>query len=62
MGVSDGAVTTRREFVTMLLGGAAACSVSGTRTPPGTLIETGMRRGHQMRDAAPVVPSASTGA
>ncbi len=46
----------------MLLGASmvAACGVSGTRTPPGTLIETGMRRGHAMRDAAPIVPASWT--
>ena len=48
---------TRREFVTMLLGATAACGVSGQRTPPGVLVETGMRRGHQMRDAGPLVPA-----
>ena len=41
----------------MLLGGAAACGVSGTRMPPGTLVSTGMARGHAWRDAAPVVPT-----
>lgn len=51
---------SRRAFVEMLLGGAAAmaCGSSETRTPPGTLVSTGMVRGHQMRDAKPVTPSA----
>ena len=50
---------TRRAFVELLLGGAAAaaCGSSAKRTPPGTLVSTGMVRGHQMRDAKAVVPA-----
>jgi phytoene dehydrogenase-like protein len=50
---------TRRDFVAMLLGApiAAACGRRAARIPPGTLIETGMARGHAVvRDhAAPAV-------
>ncbi|MCX5744195.1 MAG: FAD-dependent oxidoreductase, partial [Proteobacteria bacterium] len=52
---------TRREFVTMLLGGAAAAAcdrAAGVALPPGTLVDTGMQRAHAViRDGAPVVPS-----
>lgn len=50
MGVAG---STRREFVAMLLGAAAACRVRDRAgLPPGTLVETGMKRGHAMRDGA----------
>ena len=43
---------TRREFVAMLLGAAAACRVKGRAAlPPGALVDTGMTRGHRVRDA-----------
>jgi predicted NAD/FAD-dependent oxidoreductase len=55
-------MTTRRDFVAMLLGAPIAaqlgCGARAPRIPPGTLVETGMTRGHaQVRDlrAAPVV-------
>ncbi|MCE9576076.1 MAG: FAD-dependent oxidoreductase [Deltaproteobacteria bacterium] len=51
---------SRREFVAMLLGAplAAACGGGGARTIEGSLVETGMGRGHAMRDlrAIPAVP------
>lgn len=45
---------TRREFVTMLLGGAAAAACrGGARAIDGALVETGMARGHAaIRDGA----------
>ncbi|HET7503304.1 MAG TPA: FAD-dependent oxidoreductase [Kofleriaceae bacterium] len=53
---------TRRELVAMLLGAPAAlalgCGARAPRIPPGTLIETGMARGHAVvrdRPAAPEV-------
>jgi len=53
---------TRRDFVAMLLGAPIAatlgCGASASRIPPGTLVETGMARGHAVvRDhhAAPAV-------
>jgi phytoene dehydrogenase-like protein len=44
---------TRRDFVQMLLGGAAAMACrSERRTPPAVLVDTGMQRGHaRVRDA-----------
>ncbi|HEY0189956.1 MAG TPA: FAD-dependent oxidoreductase [Kofleriaceae bacterium] len=54
---------TRREFVAMLLGAPfaaeLACRTPSRETPPGTLIETGMTRGHaQVRDLrAPPEPA-----
>ncbi|MEO8706591.1 MAG: FAD-dependent oxidoreductase [Kofleriaceae bacterium] len=51
---------TRRDFVAMLLGAplAAACGSAPRRIPPGTLVETGARRGHAtIRDAASPIPS-----
>jgi predicted NAD/FAD-dependent oxidoreductase len=55
-------VTTRRDFVAMLLGAPIAatlgCGSRAPRIPPGTLVETGMARGHAAvrdRHAAPVV-------
>ncbi|MGN6109423.1 MAG: FAD-dependent oxidoreductase [Kofleriaceae bacterium] len=55
---------SRRDFVAMLLGAPIAASLAGCggrppRIPPGALIETGARRGHQaVRDAAAIDPSA----
>jgi 2-polyprenyl-6-methoxyphenol hydroxylase-like FAD-dependent oxidoreductase len=50
---------TRREFVAMLLGATAACRVRGRPAlPPGRVIETGMTRGHAMRDGG--VPAVTT--
>jgi phytoene dehydrogenase-like protein len=53
---------TRRDFVAMLLGApfaaAIGCGTHAPRIPPGTLIETGMARGHAMirdRHAAPAI-------
>jgi glycine/D-amino acid oxidase-like deaminating enzyme len=55
-------MTTRRDFVAMLLGAPVAatlgCGARAPRIPPGTLVETGMARGHAVvRDAgaAPAV-------
>lgn len=52
-------VSSRREFVALLLGAPLAALGCGRRAriPPGTLVGTGMARGHAMRDAAapPVV-------
>ncbi|MDB4954381.1 MAG: hypothetical protein JWO36_1950 [Myxococcales bacterium] len=55
-------VTTRRDFVAMLLGAPIAASVGcGSRTrqlPPGTIVGTGMQRAHHVvRDGGPVVPA-----
>ncbi|HEX4422691.1 MAG TPA: FAD-dependent oxidoreductase [Kofleriaceae bacterium] len=52
---------SRREFVAMLLGApiaaGLACRARPPRIPPGTLIETGMTRGHaQVRDRRPPPP------
>ena len=53
-------MTTRRDFVTMLLGAPIAatlgCGTRAPRIPPGTLVDTGMARGHALvrdRHAAP---------
>jgi glycine/D-amino acid oxidase-like deaminating enzyme len=55
-------MTSRREFVAMLLGAPIAatlgCGARAPRIPPGTLVETGMTRGHALvrdRRVAPVV-------
>ena len=54
-------MSSRREFVAMLLGAPIAaglgCGRGAPRIPPGALIDTGMARGHAIRDraAAPVV-------
>jgi len=54
-------MTSRREFVAMLLGApfaAAACGARRRRIPPGSLVGTGMARGHALvrdRRAAPPV-------
>ena len=55
-------MTSRRDFVALLLGAplaaALGCGARAPRIPPGTLIETGMARGHALvRDlhAAPAV-------
>jgi phytoene dehydrogenase-like protein len=49
-------VSSRREFVALLLGAplaAVACGRRGARIPPGTVVGTGMARGHAVvRDAA----------
>src|SRR5439155_4859908 len=46
---------TRRDFVAALLGAAACRQLGARRTPPGTLVETGMQRGHRfVRDRAPI--------
>ena len=56
-------MTSRREFVAMLLGAPIAaslgCGARAPRIPPGTLIETGMTRGHALRDrgSAPAAPA-----
>jgi phytoene dehydrogenase-like protein len=55
-------MTSRREFVAMLLGAPfaaqLACGGRGARIPPGALVGTGMARGHAVRDAgAPPVPA-----
>ncbi|HEY4238245.1 MAG TPA: NAD(P)-binding protein [Kofleriaceae bacterium] len=52
-------MTSRREFVAMLLGAPLALACRRDRPlPGGELIDTGMRRGHQfVRDAAPVTPT-----
>lgn len=45
---------TRRDFVAMLLGApfaSLACRTPAPALPPGTLIDTGMARGHRVRDA-----------
>src|SRR5262245_971600 len=39
---------TRREFVAMLLGAPFACRAPMRGLPPGTLVETGMKRAHQV--------------
>src|SRR5258708_40064654 len=49
-------MSTRRDFVAMLLGSPLAAALGcGARTPlipPGALVDTGQRRGHQLvRDA-----------
>lgn len=58
-------MTSRREFVAMLLGApfvaALGCRTRAPRIPPGTLVDTGMARGHALvRDqrVAPVAPVA----
>jgi glycine/D-amino acid oxidase-like deaminating enzyme len=47
-------LTSRRDFVAMLLGAPVAaglgCSTRAPRIPPGALVDTGMARGHAMRD------------
>lgn len=55
-------MTSRRDFVALLLGApfaaALGCGTRSQRIPPGTLVETGMARGHALvrdRGAAPVV-------
>ncbi|MGE3543472.1 MAG: FAD-dependent oxidoreductase [Kofleriaceae bacterium] len=54
-------MTTRREFVAVMLGSAiaAACRGRGQRViPPGTIVGTGMERAHQLvRDGAPISPT-----
>lgn len=54
------AAVSRRDFVSLLLGAPLALACRGEappRIPPGTLVETGMQRGHAMRDAARVEPA-----
>jgi phytoene dehydrogenase-like protein len=58
-------MTSRREFVAMLLGAPIAaslgCGARAPRIPPGTLIETGMARGHAaVRDRGAVPATAIT--
>jgi phytoene dehydrogenase-like protein len=56
-------VVTRRDFVAMLLGTPLALSCSGRaapRIPPGTLVETGMRRGHAAVRDARALPAVQT--
>jgi phytoene dehydrogenase-like protein len=56
------AMTSRRDFVATLLGAPIAmglgCSARARRIPPGALIDTGMARGHALRDrrTAPSAP------
>lgn len=53
---------TRRDLVAMLLGAplAAACTTGARRIPPGSLVETGARRGHAaVRDMAAAVAPAT---
>ena len=50
---------SRRDFVALLLGApfAYACGGRASRLPPGTLVETGAKRGHAaVRDGGPPVP------
>jgi len=53
---------TRREFVELILGGAAAAACGGSRArtpPPGTIVGTGMQRAHDViRDGGVPVPKA----
>ena len=51
---------SRRDFVAMLLGAplAMSCGSSTARIPPGTIVETGAKRGHAaVRDGKPPVPT-----
>jgi glycine/D-amino acid oxidase-like deaminating enzyme len=54
-------VTSRRDFVAMLLGAPLAatlgCGARAPRIPPGTLIETGMTRGHAVVRDPRVAPA-----
>jgi len=60
-------MSSRREFVAMLLGApiaaALGCGGRGARIPPGALVDTGMARGHALiRDARDVRAAPAPGA
>src|SRR5215468_1608790 len=56
-------MSSRREFVALLLGApfaALGCSGRRARIPPGTLVDTGMARGHAAARDLVAVPAVST--